>query len=66
MSEFKMQMNRAGLRRVKKHRAREQRYAKSGFDGALVRYVGTHPKPSKYMPHIGKKQLAKAAAMAGA
>jgi hypothetical protein len=62
---FKMELPRAGHRRIKRERLRNERYAESGFNPGLVRYAGgAHflGGRSKYMPHIGAKQRSKGAA----
>ena len=63
---FKMELSRAGHRRIKRDRLRSERYAKSGFNAAIVRYAGgidAIKHQSKYMPHIGAKQRAKGATL---
>lgn len=54
-------MTRADNRREAKERAKMDQYEKSGFVDR-VRYIGTKLRYNKYVPHIGKKQIAKGAA----
>lgn len=63
---FKMELSRAGHRRIKRERLRNERYDESGFNPNIVRYSGgidAIKHQSKYMPHIGAKQRAKALAL---
>lgn len=53
-------MTRADNRREAKERQKMDQYAKSGFLNRVF-YVGVKIRQSKYMPHIGKKQIAKGA-----
>lgn len=46
---------RAEMRRLWKEKRRSERYEKSKFLD-FGTYIGTKVRPSKYMPHIGKKQ----------